>query len=129
MIRRPPRSTLTDTRFPYTTLFRSVQYAAITRVEVVALRQCQGCWAEVAFVERHLRAGGITQHAVDAHRQRPIFGQLRRGLPILIVARWQLARDQPALDRRHAIDTAVLLHDEIADHAEIGQWLERKSVV
>src|SRR3546814_7580048 len=24
MIRRPPRSTLTDTRFPYTTLFRSV---------------------------------------------------------------------------------------------------------
>src|SRR3546814_7001133 len=26
MIRRPPRSTRTDTRFPYTTLFRSVQY-------------------------------------------------------------------------------------------------------
>src|SRR3546814_10238024 len=25
MIRRPPRSTLTDTLFPYTTLFRSVQ--------------------------------------------------------------------------------------------------------
>src|SRR3546814_6530534 len=24
MIRRPPRSTLTDTRFPYTTLFRSL---------------------------------------------------------------------------------------------------------
>src|SRR3546814_19256316 len=26
MIRRPPRSTRTDTLFPYTTLFRSVQY-------------------------------------------------------------------------------------------------------
>src|SRR3546814_2845190 len=26
MIRRPPRSTLTDTLFPYTTLFRSVKY-------------------------------------------------------------------------------------------------------
>src|SRR3546814_14504952 len=26
MIRRPPRSTRTDTRFPYTTLFRSVSY-------------------------------------------------------------------------------------------------------
>src|SRR3546814_8872151 len=25
MIRRPPRSTLTDTRFPYTTLFRSAR--------------------------------------------------------------------------------------------------------
>src|SRR3546814_6422927 len=29
MIRRPPRSTRTDTRFPYTTLFRS----AVTRVD------------------------------------------------------------------------------------------------
>src|SRR3546814_3395002 len=27
MIRRPPRSTLTDTLFPYTTLFRSTPYA------------------------------------------------------------------------------------------------------
>src|SRR3546814_7703541 len=27
MIRRPPRSTRTDTRFPYTTLFRSVRIA------------------------------------------------------------------------------------------------------
>src|SRR3546814_19555626 len=29
MIRRPPRSTRTDTLFPYTTLFRSLLYAAI----------------------------------------------------------------------------------------------------
>src|SRR3546814_2798543 len=28
MIRRPPRSTLTDTRFPYTTLFRSAESVA-----------------------------------------------------------------------------------------------------
>src|SRR3546814_15168011 len=28
MIRRPPRSTRTDTLFPYTTLFRSIEYAA-----------------------------------------------------------------------------------------------------
>src|SRR3546814_12837804 len=28
MIRRPPRSTRTDTRFPYTTLFRSNQQSA-----------------------------------------------------------------------------------------------------
>src|SRR3546814_17063130 len=31
MIRRPPRSTRTDTLFPYTTLFRSV---VVTRIEV-----------------------------------------------------------------------------------------------
>src|SRR3546814_13553568 len=31
MIRRPPRSTRTDTLFPYTTLFRSPGAAAVTR--------------------------------------------------------------------------------------------------
>src|SRR3546814_10528915 len=35
MIRRPPRSTLTDTLFPYTTLFRSLA----VRLPAVALRQ------------------------------------------------------------------------------------------
>src|SRR3546814_87438 len=29
MIRRPPRSTRTDTLFPYTTLFRSVRFALV----------------------------------------------------------------------------------------------------
>src|SRR3546814_5441361 len=29
MIRRPPRSTRTDTLFPYTTLFRSTRFAAV----------------------------------------------------------------------------------------------------
>src|SRR3546814_2734115 len=36
MIRRPPRSTLTDTLFPYTTLFRSdchIDYAALQPIE------------------------------------------------------------------------------------------------
>src|SRR3546814_14618362 len=32
MIRRPPRSTRTDTLFPYTTLFRSLEAAGCTRV-------------------------------------------------------------------------------------------------
>src|SRR3546814_8114164 len=40
MIRRPPRSTRTDTRFPYTTLFRSDRNPALTatawRVTVIA---------------------------------------------------------------------------------------------
>src|SRR3546814_8100185 len=31
MLRRPPRSTLTDTRFPYTTLFRSVRRGRLSR--------------------------------------------------------------------------------------------------
>src|SRR3546814_1358684 len=32
MIRRPPRSTRTDTLFPYTTLFRSPAQAAVSRL-------------------------------------------------------------------------------------------------
>src|SRR3546814_7834846 len=32
MIRRPPRSTRTDTLFPYTTLFRSLARAALVRM-------------------------------------------------------------------------------------------------
>src|SRR3546814_7967369 len=31
MLRRPPRSTLTDTRFPYTTLFRSESHCEVLR--------------------------------------------------------------------------------------------------
>src|SRR3546814_10220218 len=37
MIRRPPRSTRTDTLFPYTTLFRSAQRVAAKRGETVAV--------------------------------------------------------------------------------------------
>src|SRR3546814_17693399 len=38
MIRRPPRSTRTDTLFPYTTLFRSIALgASISALEVVPL--------------------------------------------------------------------------------------------
>src|SRR3546814_2910566 len=38
MIRRPPRSTRTDTLFPYTTLFRSAFRAAIRTVRHESLR-------------------------------------------------------------------------------------------
>src|SRR3546814_11364902 len=42
MIRRPPRSTLTDTLFPYTTLFRSTQ----TRLAAAVDRQITGKTSE-----------------------------------------------------------------------------------
>src|SRR3546814_20114820 len=48
MIRRPPRSTLTDTLFPYTTLFRSTMGALFTQ------RIATASWAEFAA---WLRAG------------------------------------------------------------------------
>src|SRR3546814_10466676 len=36
MIRRPPRSTRTDTLFPYTTLFRSVRCIGLDHIHAVA---------------------------------------------------------------------------------------------
>src|SRR3546814_12220457 len=45
MIRRPPRSTRTDTLFPYTTLFRSfANVEAVTRPSRVAAAQCIALW-------------------------------------------------------------------------------------
>src|SRR3546814_17429389 len=40
MIRRPPRSTRTDTLFPYTTLFRSVEQGVLDRDRLPAEQPC-----------------------------------------------------------------------------------------
>src|SRR3546814_1859133 len=42
MIRRPPRSTRTDTLFPYTTLFRSILEPALLADEATLLQWCAG---------------------------------------------------------------------------------------
>src|SRR3546814_1471571 len=63
MIRRPPRSTRTDTLFPYTTLFRSPERQArigITRVDVDHPRPQPG--------HERLRLGRIARH----HRRQSI---------------------------------------------------------
>src|SRR3546814_16067606 len=57
MIRRPPRSTRTDTLFPYTTLFRSPRCVDRT-AQVVRLR------------DRRHRAGGRAQAGPLARRRR-----------------------------------------------------------
>src|SRR3546814_2769349 len=70
MIRRPPRSTRTDTLFPYTTLFRSVQV-----VRHVALRRFEGFEHQRQFAALlldldhvavpHLERGDVDALAVD----------------------------------------------------------------
>src|SRR3546814_6490862 len=41
MIRRPPRSTRTDTLFPYTTLFRSDRKSGVVLAQLYGIKQCQ----------------------------------------------------------------------------------------
>src|SRR3546814_17414663 len=56
MIRRPPRSTRTDTRFPYTTLLRSLRDAVFARVGQHAIR------AVGLQIFRHLHALALRFH-------------------------------------------------------------------
>src|SRR3546814_1366121 len=65
MIRRPPRSTRTDTLFPYTTLFRSAHVDAVAaqRVHADAVAQQRAAGAAAGGVDRdhgdaHLREAG-----------------------------------------------------------------------
>src|SRR3546814_7588671 len=73
MKRRPPRSTRTDTRFPYTTLFRSAEITAETREH--ALGQ--------AAVDRHHQhpgdAGDPGKEAGDPVGEGEAFGIVRAG--------------------------------------------------
>src|SRR3546814_17407637 len=78
MIRRPPGSTRTDTRFPYTTLFRSDLAAGVSRQRrdhVDAARGLEGGdplarpGDDVVRVDRHARFG----HDDRLHRLAPFF--------------------------------------------------------
>src|SRR3546814_21092484 len=78
MVRRPPRSTRTDTLFPYTTLFRSADF-----------RQC--CKVGVA-------ADHVPRHAYDVFGRGPGFGEDRERVgQQLLELRRQTARE--AFDR------------------------------
>src|SRR3546814_4551462 len=59
MIRRPPRSTRTDTLFPYTTLFRSLSIADNVWLAAFARR---GSWRGLAW-RRADRYPGLTEQA------------------------------------------------------------------
>src|SRR3546814_16455134 len=64
MIRRPPRSTRTDTLFPYTTLFRSVALQ-----HVVSLRETTETRDLVAMADCEVQHVLHAQRAVKLHRK------------------------------------------------------------
>src|SRR3546814_13293267 len=64
IIRRPPRSTRTDTLFPYTTPFRS---------RLVRARRAAGsAAADLAADHRRLRSAGAARRAGDVHPAAPV---------------------------------------------------------
>src|SRR3546814_5167884 len=62
MIRRPPRSTRTDTLFPYTTLFRSVRYDARSKTDLPPLITFIDGNRSNRNIERRIAAGIDPSH-------------------------------------------------------------------
>src|SRR3546814_1344743 len=75
MIRRPPRSTRTDTLFPYTTLFRSSHRSAASsavrarrhrfRRRTVRNGRETGCASSSGHAARHRRTGRSEEHTSE----------------------------------------------------------------
>src|SRR5437016_13702576 len=61
MIRRPPRSTL----FPYTTLFRSNQYATVTTAVIINVVLGGALWASSAITRKNLMNGAIVAGVIS----------------------------------------------------------------
>src|SRR3546814_11497645 len=84
MIRRPPRSTRTDTLFPYTTLFRSLQLHCKPRVIIApALRSDE---ADLSLRGRQRVVPQQSFHPAVVVGRREIGGKARQQ-PVLVVGR------------------------------------------
>src|SRR3546814_19197067 len=103
MIRRPPRSTRTDTLFPYTTLFRSpCQHRRCRRS-----RHEQA--VDLAAFQRHRLGGGQSGVAVEYHQRR---------LDRIDFAMTRIVGFDAVADRRPAVaglDRQRLAVDEVGD--------------
>src|SRR3546814_18245660 len=73
MIRRPPRPTLTDTLFPYTTLFRSVSRATKTffRLDSLVLdgSEVEGAFRSFIIHTDQRRCGACLFKALSDHQR------------------------------------------------------------
>src|SRR3546814_5350629 len=109
MIRRPPRSTRTDTLFPYTTLFRSILGVPRTAVATDVERP------DVATALRKIvepRSPVEPQRVGDAARQRRTMQQQHRGAAVAIggVCAQQMKRSE-----EHTSEIPSLMRISYAD--------------
>src|SRR3546814_3613754 len=70
MIRRPPRSTRTDTLFPYTTLFRSIEDPELATKRTRALYKAKGYPEE--WIEKRMRGIAIHEELTEEWSKRGI---------------------------------------------------------
>src|SRR3546814_18708192 len=103
MIRRPPRSTRTDTLFPYTTLFRSQRGNELLRDQCIALTVQR---APLGMPDEHVRTANILEHAaLNLAGECTELLLLAEGLPTeLHAAAAQRRGDRLDVDRRRTND-------------------------
>src|SRR3546814_15835131 len=109
MIRRPPRSTRTDTLFPYTTLFRSLRVARIEELigqgpEVV---EALGREAHHAHENHHRKWGRNIADEIAAALAGDVRNDLAGKITQLRLARRNRARTEERRDRLPAIGRAA----------------------
>src|SRR3546814_11076638 len=97
MIRRPPRSTRTDTLFPYTTLFRSAREA-----ENLLRQQYEFVPLEEADMVIALGGDGFMlqtlHHMLESRRILPVFG-MNRGTVGFLMNEWRYESLDERLER------------------------------
>src|SRR3546814_17314983 len=82
MIRRPPRSTRTDTLFPYTTLFRSIRLFILLIVAVLAGCATQNSQNPYASAKKTYTAAETSRTIDLTHPPRDMWDRIRRGFAI-----------------------------------------------
>src|SRR3546814_13407953 len=105
MTRRPPRSTRTDTLFPYTTLFRSLR-PALERLQPV----------------RQGLRGGDQQERLPLHARRAALGAADGQLPLLTHPEAPMLLHVPAI-----LDAAQVA--QFRNALDGGQWIDGKATV
>src|SRR5262249_52160456 len=94
----------------------------VSRIEVVTLGERDGGPADELLVQTVNRAGGVTQHAVDAHDELVVLVKLVRCLQVLTVSkRFLLLSHDPRLDACKLAEEVTDLDDEIADDWKISE--------
>src|SRR3546814_8473253 len=75
MIRRPPRSTRTDTLFPYTTLFRSGRYALAGATTLMAQAYLGRCRVNAVAPGITLPSGGQSKEEFEMVARHNLLGR------------------------------------------------------
>src|SRR3546814_14563351 len=96
MIRRPPRSTRTDTLFPYTTLFRSGTIPALSAI-----------WLAEPFVAHESPTFETGVQARVGLRDLPVGDSDRKGVPTTGVVRDDDPHRLRSTKRDEAVDSAI----------------------